>query len=153
VPPALARFTGSYYVIPERCDSTILAIRPVVNRLNWFVRGVAHNRLNCVNPPCASVQIQVSDPHTVALGTDQWPTWQHKLGGPAIHWQRNAEEHYDVSLQFAHGGLEQRFVGADGQRINRYVLIEHGNVLQMQVLVISPKLPQAVHYTLTFGRI
>ncbi|MBV9488159.1 MAG: hypothetical protein JO069_00345 [Verrucomicrobia bacterium] len=152
VPPALARFTGGYYVIPERCDSTILAIRPVVNRLPWFVRGVARNHLNSVNPPCASVAIQVTDPRTVAIGTDQWPTWQHKLSGPPIHWRRNAEEQYDVSLQFAHGGLEQRFVGAEGERINRYVLIENGSVLQMEVLVISPKLPQAVHYILTFGR-
>src|SRR5437016_5653477 len=45
VPLALARYNGSYFVIPERSDSTILAINPVVNRLPWFVRGVARNRL------------------------------------------------------------------------------------------------------------
>ena len=152
-PPALRRYNGSYYVIPERCDSTILAIDSVVNRINWFVRGVARNRLNSVNPPCVSVHIQVIDPRTVAIGTDQWPTWQHRLNGSPIRWRRNHQEQYDVSLRLSpRGVLEQRFVGVDGERLNRYILSDGGKTLAMEVLVVSPKLPQSVHYTLRFAR-
>jgi hypothetical protein len=152
-PPILARYNGSYYAIPERCDSTILAVDAVVKRINWFVRGVARNRLNAVNPPCTSVHIQIMDPRTVAVGTDQWPTWQHRLDGTPIRWRRNHQEQYDVSLRLSpRGVLEQRFMGVDGERINRYVLSEGGKTLEMEVLVISPKLPQSVHYTLRFAR-
>lgn len=153
VPPILTRYNGSYYAIPERCDSTILAINDVVKRINWFNRGVARNRLNSVNPPCTSVQIAVTGPRTVSLGTDQWPTWQHQLGGPPIRWRRNHREQYDVTLRLSpQGVLEQRFVGKDGERINRYVLTDGGKRLDMEVLIISPKLPQTMHYTLRFAR-
>jgi hypothetical protein len=153
-PPVLTRYNGNYYVIPERCDSTILAIDDVVKRMNWFVRGVARNRLNAVNPPCVVVHILVIDPRTVSVGTDQWPTWQHRLDGSPIRWTRNHQEQYDVSLRLSpQGVLEQRFVGVDGERINRYVLRDGGKTLEMEVLVISPKLPQSVHYTLRFARV
>jgi hypothetical protein len=152
-PPVLTRYNGSYYVIPERSDSTILAVDGVVKRINWFVRGVARNRLNSVNPPCTSVHIQIIDARTVAVGTDQWPTWQHRLDGTPIRWRRNHQEQYDVSLRLSpHGVLEQRFVGVDGERINRYILSDGGKTLEMEVLVMSPKLPQTLHYTFRFAR-
>jgi hypothetical protein len=151
--PVLTRYNGGYYVIPERSDSTILAIDAVVKRINRFVRGVARNRLNSVNPPCTSVSIQVINARTVSIGTDQWPTWQHRLDGTPIRWRRNHQEQYDVSLRLSpHGALEQRFVGADGERINRYILTDRGKTLEMEVLVMSPKLPQPVHYTFRFAR-
>jgi hypothetical protein len=153
VPPTLTRYNGSYYVIPERSDSTILAIDAVLKRINWSARGRARNRLNSVNPPCTSVHIQIIDPRTVTVGTDQWPTWQHRLDGTPIRWRRNHQEQYDVSLRLSpHGVLEQRFVGVDGERINRYILSDGGKTLEMEVLVMSPKLPQPIHYTLRFAR-
>ena len=153
VPPILARYNGSYYVIPERCDSTILAINAVVEQMNWFIRGVARNRLNSVNPPCVLVRIQIVDPRTVVVGTDQWPAWRHVLNGSPIRWRRNHREQYDVSLRLSpRGVLEQRFVGVDGERINRYILSDGGKTLEMEVLVTSPQLPQSVHYTLRFAR-
>ncbi|MBV9997552.1 MAG: hypothetical protein JO015_00405 [Verrucomicrobia bacterium] len=153
VPQVLTRYNGSYYVIPERSDSTILAIDGTVKRINWFVRGVTRNRLNAVNPPCTSVHIQVIDARTVAIGTDQWPTWNHRLDGTPIRWRRNHQEQYDVSLRLSpRGVLEQRFVGADGERINRYILSDGGKTLEMEVLVMSPKLPQTIHYTFRFAR-
>jgi hypothetical protein len=153
-PAILTRYNGSYYVIPERCDSTILVIDDVVKRINWFNRGVARNRLNSVNPPCTLVRIQIIDSRTVSVSTDQWPTWQHRLDGSPIRWRRNHQEQYDVSLRLSpHGVLEQRFVGVAGERINRYVLSDGGKTLAMEVLVMSRKLPQAIHYTLRFARI
>jgi hypothetical protein len=153
VPQVLARYNGSYFVIPERSDSTILAIDGVAKRINWLVRGVARNRLNSVNPPCASVHIQAIDPRTVAIGTDQWPTWNQRLDDTPIRWRRNHQEQYDVSLRLSpYGVLEQRFVGAEGERINRYILTDGGKTLEMEVVVMSPKLPQTVHYTFRFAR-
>lgn len=154
VPQVLTRYNGSYMVIPERSDSTILAVDGATKRINWFVRGVARNRLNSANPPCTSVHIQVIDPRTVAIGTDQWPTWNHRLDGTPIRWRRNHQEQCDVSLRLSpHGVLEQRFVEAGGERINRYILIDGGKTLEMEVLVMSSKLPQTVHYTFRFARI
>ncbi|MBV8899625.1 MAG: hypothetical protein JOY92_05885 [Verrucomicrobia bacterium] len=149
----MTRYNGSYYVIPERSDSTILAIDAVLKRVNLFARGTARNRLNSVNPPCVLVTIQVIDARTVALGTDQWPTWRQQLDGTPIRWRRNHREEYNVSLRLSpQGVLEQRFVGVGGERINRYILSDGGKTLEMEVLVVSPKLPRPIRYTLRFAR-
>lgn len=149
----LTRYNGSYYVIPERSDSTILAINAALQRINWFARGTTRNRLNAVNPPCTTVVIQVIDPQTVSIGTDQWPTWRQRLDGTPIQWRRNHQELYNVTLRLSpQGVLEQRFLGANGERINRYVLSDGGKTLGMEVLVVSPKLPQPIRYTFRFAR-
>ena len=153
-PAVLTRYNGNYYVIPERCDSIILVIDDVTKRINPFARGVARNRLNSMNPPCTTVHIQIIDARTVSIGTDQWPTWNQRLDGTPTRWRRNHQEQYGVTLRLSPGGvLEQRFVGTAGERINRYFLTEGGKTLEMEVLVMSPKLPQPIHYTLRFARI
>ncbi|HEY0790786.1 MAG TPA: hypothetical protein VGD78_06940 [Chthoniobacterales bacterium] len=153
LPAGLSALAGSYVILPEASDSAIPPIHAAARSFNVFQRGLAINRLNLVNPPLTSVIIQVPNAHTAVLLTDGWPAFTHRLDGTATRWQRNAAEWYDVSARYAAGGLEQRFSGAHGQRINRYTVSRDHRFLWMEVLVVSPELALPVRYTLTFARL
>jgi hypothetical protein len=142
---------GTYRYVADESDAIKPAIERAVARMNFITRPIARGRLTKTNNPYQTLSLSESD-GKVTIVTDQRAPIVSPADGTPVKWTREDGEVFDVTTKRVGGALEQTFIADDGQRKNVYSLGADGKTLEMQVTVTSPRLAEAVTYTLRYRR-
>lgn len=145
-----APLEGSFECGTDAVISRDAAIEKVVSEMFFLVRPIARERLRASNVIVGSLAIVVT-PATIRVTRDG-VLLESPRDGTEVRWTAPDGRTYDVSQRVDESsGLEQRFRGPDGTRVNALTPTNDGGV-SLGVTVTSPKLPIPLHYTLAYER-
>ena len=145
-------FVGTYTLNAHASDNVSTAINNAASHVMFLIRGIARSRLRATNVAYQRVSI-AEQGNDFAIQFDQRHPIHSPTSGANVPWTREDGEKMQVSTRVAEGRLVQTFTPEDGRRVNTYTLSPDGKTLTMDVVVTSPKLPQALHYRLVYDRV
>lgn len=146
-----AAFEGTFALAEQGSDNIGEAINGAIGDMNFVIRQVARGRLKKTNVPYRKISIAHSQ-DKITVTTDERDSVATPANGTPVKWKRGDGEVMQVSTEWENGKLEQTFRAEDGQRVNVYSLSGDGNILTMNVVITSPKLPDPLSYTLVYHR-
>jgi hypothetical protein len=120
----------------------------VVEEINFFVRGIARDRLRDANQIPSRIVIR-RDGRTIIVSQDD-RTQAAELGGPPVQVKGSAGDDLRLTYRARDGRLVQSFEGERGSRINTFFIDESGR-MRVDVVVRSPRLPKDLRYRLSFA--
>lgn len=142
---------GVYLNATPNADVIAQAIEVVVAKMSFIKRPIARGRLGKTNPLYRRIEISQTATD-IRVRFDERTPVAMPLDGRIVKWTREDGEVFDVSARLQGSELTQAFQAEDGLRVNRFSLSPDGNGLTLQVTLSSPRLPEAVKYTLTYRR-
>ena len=135
----------------ERSDDISAAIDKAIASMNFVVRPIARSRLGKTNPPYDHIRIGLPESQIeLTLGANK--TMRMPADGGKVKWTRLDGEVIDISASSRPQQIVQTLQAKDGQRVNAFKLSADGKTLTLEVWVTSERLPEAVHYSLTYLR-
>ena len=151
-----ARLVGRFLRDSAASDDVAAAIERAVAPMSFVTRGIGRSRLRATNQPPAEVRFELPDDSIVVRYAGQ-PEVRARRSGAPRPWQNAAGETFTVRVtvvQDPDGGMSvrQSFEAEDGRRENRWRVDAAGEVLQLEVTVTSPRLPQPLRYRQVFRR-
>lgn len=123
------------------------AIERAISGMSFVVRPFARRRLTAGNRVFETLTVAREGKDLVVTRDDS--VVRSPADGSEVEWTGADGSTYRVSQRLVAGGLAQSFVGKSGERVNRLAISEDGT-LRLVVVVRSPRLPEALEYTLTY---
>jgi hypothetical protein len=117
--------------------------------MNALTRGVARGRLTKTNVAPQQIRFRL-DGQVLVIAFEGMPPVSLPLSGAAVE-----KDSRRISLEVQAGPpvlLKHTAESPEGKRENTYRISDVSGGLVMDVVVTSPRLPQAVRYTLNFTR-
>ena len=134
-----------------KADDIAAAINVTVADMNFIKRPIARGRLAKLNPAYKKVMIALSDKE-VLVKFDERDAIHMPPGGASAPWTREDGDKFMVAAQVSKDQMIQTFKNDEGERTNVFRMSPDGKWLTLTAVVMSPKLPKPLTYTITFGR-
>jgi hypothetical protein len=148
-PDSLAAFAGTFQRDPGASDDVPAAIDRAVAGMNFITRPIGRRRLLATNQPPTTVRFALP-PDSVVIDFAGQPPLRAKRDGSPRPWRNAAGEEFTARVR-AHESegsqrITQLFESEDGSRENTWRLDATGQVLTLEVVIRSPRLPQPLRY-------
>lgn len=153
-PPALQPLIGQYALLSQTSDDIGAAIDRATATMNFVTRPAARRLLRKRNTAFASFAISWSGGR-VRVERTGTPPASGVLNGTPAPWGNQDGEEMQVSYRLIAGAeprMEETFRSKDGGKTNSFVWRPKDAVLEVNVRVVSDRLPQPVEYCLRYGR-
>lgn len=152
----VARHAGRFVRDSTASDDVRAAIESAVSRMSFLTRPIGRRRLRATNQPPAEVQLAFPVDSVVIRYAGQ-PDVRAGRFGAAFPWRNAAGEEVTLRVTVTStpdGGVSvvQVFEAEDGQRENHWRLDADSDLLRLDVLVTSPRLPEPLRYRQVFRR-
>lgn len=153
---ALLRFAGAYRYVGGEAEIKELdrAIEDVVQKMNFFIRGIARRRLRAPNLPSSEVGIFVERgeiritrpgrPEVSAPADGTTIRWRHPTDGDVFRVSHGLDER---------GAMYQRFADDRSLSLNHFTLSSDGKRLTIRTHITADRLPAPLRFTTTYERI
>jgi len=153
---ALLRFAGTYRYVGGEAEIKELdeAIEEVVEKMNFFIRGIARRRLRAPNLPSSGVgvfiergQIRITRPgrpEVSAPANGTTVTWRHPTDGDVFRVSHGLDDR---------GAMYQRFEDDRSLSLNHFTLSDDGRRLTIRTEVTADRLPAPLRFKTTYERI
>lgn len=115
--------------------------------LSTLLRPLARELLRRAVHPCGSLRVWTEGETVGVQCDDQVPAVAVPDGRAVSYTGRDGRTHQLVMEQ-GPDGLVQRFITPRGSRTSRFVL--DGETLRVEVALEAPRLPEPLHYTITY---
>lgn len=143
--------SGVYTYEPGRSQNISTAIDKTVAELGFGIRTFAKSRLNRLNQPYKTINIQ-AQPNTISFIYDNRAPIVTPADGRVIKWTREDGEIINLSTKWNGDSLVKTYVAEDGERVNTYTLAPNGRDMQMSVKLTSSRLKSPLVYTLYYTK-
>ncbi len=152
-PAARDRFAGTYTFSggDKERKGIDLAIGRAISSLFFMAKPFAIRQLHAKTAVKNSVGFSFANGKVVSTASDAAPAASPDDGTPVPYVVDGESLRLSQTVD-ASGHLIQIFSSSQGSRTNDYTLSADGKTLTMTVTVASPRLPQSVHYALTYTR-
>lgn len=153
---ALSRFSGTYRYVGGDAEIQELdaAIEEVVQKMNFFIRGIARRRLRAPNLPSSEVgvflergQIRITRPGRPEVSAPADGTtisWRHPTDGDVFRVSHGLDDR---------GRLYQRFADDRSVSLNHFTLSEDGRRLTIKTEITADRLPAPLRFKTTYERL
>ena len=153
---ALLRFAGNYRYVGGETEIKELdqAIEEVVQKMNFFIRGIARRRLRAPNLPSSEIgifiereQIRITRPGRPVVSAPADGTtisWRHPTDGDVFRVSHGLDER---------GTLYQRFEDDRSLSLNHFTLSSDGKRLTIKTEITADRLPAPLSFKTTYERI
>ena len=150
--PLVAYLGGSYHLDdPAAMQNIRKAVDKVAVRMGFIVGPIAHDRLMDANQPAQQIVISMAGNEvTVQFDHDQPITGP--ADGSTIDWTRDDGEKVRVTTVWQGATLQRAVAGKQATRTVRFTLDGSGEILTVQIQIVSSRLPLPVAYQLTYRR-
>lgn len=150
-PDQKSNLRGTYSLDRSASDDVDGAIEETVAQLSFFTRPFARERLRKLNRPYQRLTVGYTA-QEVSITVDESPPIRTPLNGTAVKWSQPDGENFEVTAGWEDGSIVQTFEAEDGRRVNLYTLEPDGNMLRLNVTLISPQLAAPLKYKLLYKR-
>jgi hypothetical protein len=142
---------GIYVLDRAASDNIDAAIEQGTAEMNFAIRYVARGRIAKTNPLYQRVQISRAA-GTVSVRFDAAKPIDIPTDGRSVAWTRQDGGKYDITAESSATKLVMHLRADDGERTNTFMLSPEGAQLELEVTLVSSRLPHAIDYKLGFRR-
>lgn len=148
----VANLAGSYHLDdPMAMQNIRKAVDKVADRMGFIVGPIAHDRLMDANQPAQQIVISMAG-NAVTVQFDQDQPITGPADGSTIDWTRDDGEKVRVTPVWQGATLQRAVAGKQATRTVTFTLDGSGNILTVQIQIVSSRLPLPVAYPLTYRR-
>ncbi len=126
-------------------------IEKAIDDMNFITRPIARSKLNKANIAFKSIKIKFVD-GKVSIQQDSRTAVTSPIDGTKVKWTREDGDVFKVSQKVSETKITQIFRGESGKKTMIYKFNKDFSVMWVSVRVDSPKLPEAVIYTMKYKR-
>lgn len=145
----LAVFAGTFQRDAGASDDIPAAIERAIAEMNFITRPIGRRRLLATNQPPTTVRFAIA-PDSVVIDYGGQPPLRASRDGSPRPWRNAAGEEFTARVRVHEPegarSLTQFFEADDGSRENTWRLDATGQVLTLEVVIRSPRLPQPLRY-------
>ena len=150
--PQVANLGGSYHLDdPAAMQNIRKAVDKVADRMGFIVGPIAHDRLMDANQPAQRIVISMAG-NEVTVQFDQDQPITGPADGSTIDWTRDDGEKVRVTTVWQGTTLQRAVAGKQATRTVRFTLDGSGQILTVQIQIVSSRLPLPVAYQLSYRR-
>ena len=150
--PQMPNLAGRYHLDdPAAMQNIRKAVDKVADRMGFLIAPIAHDRLMDANQPARQIFISMAG-NEVTVQFDQDQPITGPADGSTIDWTRDDGEKVRVTTVWQGTTLQRAVAGKQATRTVRFTLDGSGQILTVQIQIVSSRLPLPVAYPLTYRR-
>ena len=150
--PQMPNLAGRYHLDdPAAMQNIRKAVDKVADRMGFLIAPIAHDRLMDANQPAQQIVISMAG-NAVTVQFDQDQPITGPADGSTIDWTRDDGEKVRVTTVWQGTTLQRAVAGKQATRTVRFTLDGSGQILTVQIQIVSSRLPLPVAYPLTYRR-
>jgi len=150
--PQMPNLAGRYHLDdPAAMQNIRKAVDKVADRMGFLIAPIAHDRLMDANQPAQQIVISMAG-NEVTVQFDQDQPITGPADGSTIDWTRDDGEKVRVTTVWQGATLQRAVAGKQATRTVRFTLDGSGQILTVQIQIVSSRLPLPVAYQLAYRR-
>jgi hypothetical protein len=143
---------GSYHLDdPAAMQKIRKAVDKVTDRMGFLIASIAHDRLMDANQPAQQIVISMAG-NKVTVQFDQDQPITGPADGSTIDWTRDNGEKVKVTTVWQGATLQRAVASEQATRTVRFTLDGTGQILTVDIQIVSSRLPVPLTYQLTYRR-
>ncbi len=143
---------GTFLLVPQKSDNVVQIVESTVSRMNFFIRGIAREKIRKAAVVSHKVSITSSE-KGITIHADSRTLPTAPADGTRAKYQSRSGDILDVRMRLEGKTLEQTFESRTGTRTNLCELSQDGNELDMRVVIRSDHLEKPITYKLVYQKI
>jgi hypothetical protein len=148
----VANLAGKYNLDdPAAMQKIRKAVDKVADRMGFLIAPIAHDRLMDANQPAQQIVISMAG-NEVTVQFDQDQPITGPADGSTIDWTRDDGEKVRVTTVWHGATLQRAVAGKQATRTVRFTLDGSGQILSVEIQIVSSRLPLPVAYQLAYRR-
>ena len=146
-----ADIQGTFLLVPQKSDNVAQKIESTVEKMNFFVRSFAKNKITKAARANQKVSIALSG-NGVSIRADDNTLPTTPADGTTLMYRNREGDVLGLRMRILGSKFEQTFITDKGSRTNLCELSPDGNVMEMRVVIRSDYFDEPMTYKLVYHK-